>query len=194
MSDKTTKKRDAQATRLAIIEAAKTVFAEKGFDQAGVREVAGLANVNIALINRYFGSKEGLFEQSIIPELHIDALITGDRADFGQRLADFLCAKGPEVEEEFIQTMAFIRSAGSKAVSKQLSNAAQARVIDQLARWIGGAEARERATMIVIHIAGFELLNGLRELPSMSPEGRAAIRDQFARSLQRLVDGAQHNQ
>lgn len=45
-----------------IIEAAIELFAEKGFEGTSIRDLAAKADVNVAMINYYFGSKEKLFE------------------------------------------------------------------------------------------------------------------------------------
>jgi TetR/AcrR family transcriptional regulator, fatty acid metabolism regulator protein len=44
-----------------IISAARKLFEQKGYDQTSVRDIATLANVNVALINYHFESKENLF-------------------------------------------------------------------------------------------------------------------------------------
>jgi AcrR family transcriptional regulator len=54
--------RDAANTRRLLLKAARQRFAFQGYAATTVRDVADDAGVNVALINRYFGSKEGLFE------------------------------------------------------------------------------------------------------------------------------------
>ena len=54
-----------EATRARIISAALKVFAEKGFDGAGTREIAGLAKVRQGLIGHYFTSKESLWKEAV---------------------------------------------------------------------------------------------------------------------------------
>ncbi|ASU32195.1 TetR/AcrR family transcriptional regulator [Mucilaginibacter xinganensis] len=44
-----------------ILDVAEKVFSEHGFDGASTRLISGEANVNMAMLNYYFGSKEGLF-------------------------------------------------------------------------------------------------------------------------------------
>ncbi|MFD2874385.1 TetR/AcrR family transcriptional regulator [Mucilaginibacter ximonensis] len=44
-----------------ILDVAERVFSEKGFDGASTRLISGEAGVNMAMLNYYFGSKEGLF-------------------------------------------------------------------------------------------------------------------------------------
>lgn len=49
--------------RDVILDAAEKLFSRKGFDAASTRAIAAEANVNMAMISYYFGSKEGLFKQ-----------------------------------------------------------------------------------------------------------------------------------
>src|SRR5215831_13687340 len=80
------RRRDAAATRAAILEAATRRFATKGYGGAGVREIAADAGVTAALVNRYFGSKEGLFAEVIRRALDMGHLLQGQRGN----LADYL--------------------------------------------------------------------------------------------------------
>ncbi|WP_082177404.1 TetR/AcrR family transcriptional regulator [Arthrobacter sp. RIT-PI-e] len=54
--------RDAVRTRGALVRAARRRFATDGYRATTVRRIASDVGVNVALIGRYFGSKEGLFE------------------------------------------------------------------------------------------------------------------------------------
>jgi AcrR family transcriptional regulator len=56
---------DAEASRRALLDAARRVFDEVGYDRATTREIGERAGVDPALIARYFDSKEGLFLASI---------------------------------------------------------------------------------------------------------------------------------
>ena len=44
-----------------ILDVAEKVFSDLGFDGASTRTISGEAGVNMAMLNYYFGSKEGLF-------------------------------------------------------------------------------------------------------------------------------------
>jgi len=48
-----------------IIQSAIKLFSAKGFEGTSVREIAADAEVNVAMINYYFGSKEKLFESVV---------------------------------------------------------------------------------------------------------------------------------
>ncbi len=47
--------------RGAILEAAEKLFSELGYEGASTRQIAKEAGANMAMINYYFGSKEGVF-------------------------------------------------------------------------------------------------------------------------------------
>jgi len=44
-----------------ILDVAEKVFSDQGYDGASTRSISGEAGVNMAMLNYYFGSKEGLF-------------------------------------------------------------------------------------------------------------------------------------
>ena len=46
----------------AILNAAEQLFSETGYDSASTRAIAAKAGVNMAMLNYYFGSKDGLYK------------------------------------------------------------------------------------------------------------------------------------
>lgn len=93
-----TEKVDKRAHILAVAEG---LFADKGFDGTSVRDISQLANVNLAMISYYFGSKEKLLESliedrsnytfGIVEELSKNQSLTPwDKID---RLVDFYVEK-----------------------------------------------------------------------------------------------------
>jgi AcrR family transcriptional regulator len=60
MSHLTFAPRDKEQRQLALIEAANTVFAERGYEAATTREIAERAGCAEGLIHRYFAGKRGL--------------------------------------------------------------------------------------------------------------------------------------
>lgn len=56
---------EADSTRDRLVAAARRLFAERGYESVGTREIVAEADCNIALIKHYFGSKEGLLYEAI---------------------------------------------------------------------------------------------------------------------------------
>jgi AcrR family transcriptional regulator len=67
--------------RQRLLTAAETVFAEKGFDAASIREISAEAGVNLASIKYYFGDKEGLYIEAV-KFAHTCALAHGPLPEF----------------------------------------------------------------------------------------------------------------
>jgi AcrR family transcriptional regulator len=49
-----------------ILLVAEKLFAENGFEGTSIRDLAAMADVNLAMISYYFGSKEKLFEELVL--------------------------------------------------------------------------------------------------------------------------------
>ncbi len=51
--------------QILILQTAEKLFAEKGFDGTSIRSISATANINVAMVSYYFGSKEKLLENLI---------------------------------------------------------------------------------------------------------------------------------
>lgn len=81
---------DGGDRRAAILEAARTQFAELGYAAVSVRGIARAVGVDSSLVHHYYGSKEGMFAAAMqLPaspgELLPEALV-GDPSELGERL------------------------------------------------------------------------------------------------------------
>jgi AcrR family transcriptional regulator len=69
---------DSEATREALLRTARQVFDEVGYERATTREIGERADVDPALIARYFDGKEGLFLAAIAEPAEGEEEIDGD--------------------------------------------------------------------------------------------------------------------
>lgn len=58
-------KRASEQTRARLLEAAREVFSQQGFQGATVREICRRAEANVAAVNYHFGSKDGLLSEAL---------------------------------------------------------------------------------------------------------------------------------
>lgn len=155
MSQTPKKNRDASATANRIILAAQQVFYEKGYDASTTREIAVRADVNINLINRYFGSKLGLFKEAILPHLDLMPLLDGKKEDIARRLAILYVDTGPK--DDFDAFVVLTRSITSPEVGPILMDQIEDRALKPLMNILDGSNKRARATMIATQLAGLVL-------------------------------------
>jgi AcrR family transcriptional regulator len=81
--------------QISIIEAAEKLFAEKGFEGTSVRDIAESANVNLAMISYYFGSKEKLMEamftyRSNFYKLQLESMINNKELEPMQKVEQLI--------------------------------------------------------------------------------------------------------
>ena len=55
-----------EATTAAMLDAAETLFSQRGFAAVSVRDIAGQAGVSHALVHRYLGSKEEIYHAVLV--------------------------------------------------------------------------------------------------------------------------------
>ena len=149
-------------TREVIVEAARSLFSERGFDGTTMRLVAAEARVDTALIYHYFGSKQQLFVASM--EIPFDwasafpALLGGPRDEIGERLVRLMLGfwEDPLVRPRF---MGVVRSAATdpKAADMVQRLLAEGPVL-ALAQAIGTPDGELRAMLAASHIMGIALL------------------------------------
>ena len=60
--------------REQLLDVARALFAEKGFDVASVEEIAHRANVSKPVVYEHFGGKEGIY--AVVVDREMDALLT----------------------------------------------------------------------------------------------------------------------
>ena len=154
------RRRDAAATRSAILEAATRRFAYQGYEHAGVREIAADAGVDAAMVNRYFGSKEGLFAEVIERAFDIRYLVDGDRATLAERLAHRMVYGEEETaDDRRIPLLLMLRSATEPRAAELIRPCLDRNVLRPLAGCLDGPDAEVRAAMAIAQCTGFAILN-----------------------------------
>ncbi len=133
MAAVTEKLRESVPTRGRILDAARSVFAERGFDGASTREIAARAGVNISSLHYHWDSKETLYLaviESIYQQL---VLVVQSELDAAAAAAD------PETAVERAMGRTFDFFADNRAVPKLLMR----RLIDP----VGPDSERERGVL-----------------------------------------------
>jgi AcrR family transcriptional regulator len=135
-------------TRDAILDAATKLFAERGYDGASIRTIAGAAGVDPALIRHFFGDKDTLFtavvaDRTIIFE-RLAASLPGDPATLGHRVADTYLRLWEQPQTRPI-LMAIARSATTSDKAAKMLRDALARRIRADAGYADTEQARRLA-------------------------------------------------
>lgn len=123
-----------------ILDAARKLFAENGFDRSSLRQIAMLAGVDPSLISHHFGSKQKLFVEAVFPLLDgprlLPSAFEGDRATLGLRLATLFVslASQPSTQDLMLGILRSVSSEEKAAemVRRFMGNTMTATVTSQL--------------------------------------------------------------
>jgi AcrR family transcriptional regulator len=181
------RKRDAEATRGAILAAAKMHFARSGYDGAFLRDIAADAGADAALINRYFGGKDGLFAAALKDSIRPDAISDWDRKTFGRDIAKMMANHAHQDNDRMHAFQFLLRAATSPTTAPLLNEAVQNRFLGPIRSWIGGEQAEARARIVASIFIGLLVERLIRDEPLAENELEAFI-ERTGALLQALVD------
>ena len=164
-------KRDREATEGRILDAARDLFGEHGYDGVTVRMIAARADANIALVNRYFGSKAALFGEVLAGESVLRGVIAGDPDGLPRRLAEHFVQ---HLDRRPVTAMSRMldRSAGSPEVREILLGYLEDEIVQPLVAQLHGPDARARALLASTIIMGggpVRRVLGLADLRAIDP-------------------------
>lgn len=177
-------------SEVAIVEAARELFAEHGYERTTIRAVAGRAGVDPALVMQRFGSKEGLFAASTrwahdhetIFDATSDTLAAAALADMFAKFED------AEDRESAVALMrACLTHPTATAVVRDEVMCDRAA---HVAAAIGGEDAELRAGLVAGCMMGLAMARYLIELPAVASASREDIRRLLEPALDALVSGA----
>ena len=187
------RRRNAAATRDAILASARKAFAQSGYDGAGVREIAAGAGVTAMLVNRYFGSKEQLFAEVLAATAASPTILTPENLKspaLGHTIASVLMDITKADDTPLEGFLIMLHSASSKRASEigraQIESGHQKTMTAAL----GGELAPQRAALILSLVAGVQVMRqmiGLSALAEADPKDLVKI---LGPLFQALIDGA----
>ncbi|MEV0718760.1 TetR family transcriptional regulator [Asanoa sp. NPDC050611] len=183
-----TRRRDAAATRAAILASARRGFARSGYDGVGVREIAEGAGVTAMMVNRYFGSKERLLGEVIAQIMAEPTILTRENLaapDFPARIAALLVditAAGSTPLDGFL---IMLRSSSDEAAAVARAQI-EAHYHRRLTESLDGDLAPQRAAIVLAVVSGFQVMRqviGLSALSDADPEDLRALLEPLFRQL-----------
>lgn len=176
-------------TREAIATAARTQFAEVGYDRATFRSIAATAGVDPALVVHFFGSKADLFREVMqLPAVSAAVVQLAElpRTEVGRRLAELAIGTLENPATRPI-VLGRIRSASTHPEAAALVRETVTRDLLQLVSAITEDRVAERAALAGAHVVGIALARYVvcvEPLASLSPE---AVIELIAPTFQRYL-------
>ncbi|GAA3442945.1 TetR family transcriptional regulator [Planomonospora venezuelensis] len=179
-------------TRGEIVAAARRTFAEKGFDKATIRGIAGAAGVDPALVHHYFASKEGLFvaamELPVDPAEVVPLLLAGPREETGERLVRLILTITADAEARQ-PVLALMRTAmTNERVVGMIREFMTHALLEKVAEALEIPPIRMEAAFA--QMFGVVLVRYVIRLEPLASAGLEELVELLAPTIQRYVDGS----
>lgn len=194
MSRRTGRRSGESTARDDILEAARKLFSDNGFDRTTLRQVADSAGVDPALISHYFGNKRGLFVAAVEfpsdPAAVLEPVRTCPLDELAattlrQILQVWASPAGPSVIARFRQALT---SGEDELVRDLLTSVILAPIRERLRGT--GDDLDLRLTLFASQVAGLLVTREILVLPPLRAADIDALVAAVAPNLQRYLTGA----
>ncbi|WP_406143725.1 TetR/AcrR family transcriptional regulator [Streptomyces sp. NBC_01012] len=173
------RKRDSDATRAALLDAARDLFGRHGYEAVTLRDIGERAGVDASLIARYFGGKVAVYRSAVAEDTRevsasAQTLDLGSFTAYALRRADRRGAPGPLVQ-------ALLSQSSAPEVRASAADEMRTRLISPLASRLaaeGADDPEARAEALISCLVGVIAMrsSGLFDgLSAMPPETIGAI-------------------
>jgi AcrR family transcriptional regulator len=186
------RRRGGADTKAALLDAAREEFAHQGYDGATVRSIAARASVDPAMVNHWFGGKEGLFTAvvsiPINPAELIEELLEGEPGQLAARMVRrFLAVWDTAGGDQFLALMRSV--ATHETAVRMLREFVTSVLFGRLTRALGSDQPDLRASLCGSQIVGLGLMRYVVRLEPLASADHETVVAAIAPNLQRYLTG-----
>lgn len=177
--------RRSDATKEAILTAARERFSADGYERATIRAIAADANIDPAMVMRYFGNKEKLFASAAVFDLRLPDLTGTPPEEVGTRIATHVLDRWDGDET----LMALLRASVTNPAAADRMREIFASQLGPAVLAVAPDDAPGRAGMIASQVLGLALTRYVLRLPPVADMERDTVIEWLAPTLQRYFTG-----
>ncbi len=175
-------RRDAEATKAAILRAARHLLARHAHADITLKAVAERAGVSPPLIMKYFGNKETLFARVMSFEEDAAVLLDAPLADLGHHMVRHVLVSQSERGADPLLRIVFAPLQGTQGDTLRANFRTQ--VSDRLALRLDGPDAGLRAELAVGMLLGLGVMYGIARGGELRAAPLDAVVERYAPAVQ----------
>jgi AcrR family transcriptional regulator len=178
--------RRSDATKEAILTAARERFAGDGYERATIRAIAADAGIDPAMVMRYFGNKEKLFAAAAEFDLRLPDFTEIPPGEIGRRIAGHVIDRWDGDET----LMALLRAAVTNPAAADRMRGIFAAQLGPAVQAIAPDNVPERAGLVATQVLGLALTRYVLRLPPVVAMDRDTVVAWIGPTLQRYLVGS----
>ncbi|MER6085333.1 TetR family transcriptional regulator [Streptomyces sp. NPDC001833] len=168
-------RRDAEATKAAILRAARYLLARHAHADITLKDVAERAGVSAPLILKYFGNKDSLFARVMSFDTDAAALLDAPLEGLGRHMVRHVLESQRDRGADPLLRIAFAPLHGDHG--DVLRANFRAHVIDALAARLTGPDPGLRAELAVAQLIGLGVMYGIARGPRLRERAATDVGD-----------------
>ncbi|MEV6765177.1 TetR family transcriptional regulator [Streptomyces sp. NPDC051105] len=175
-------RRDAEATRAAILKAARHLLARHAHADITLKDVAERAGVSAPLILKYFGNKDGLFARVMSFDTDAAALLDAPLDDLGRHMVRHVLEGQRDRGADPLLRIVFAPLHGDHGDVLRANFRAQ--VVDRVTARLTGPDAGLRAELAVAQLIGLGVMYGIARGPRVRDSAIDDLADRYGPGVQ----------
>lgn len=183
--------RKGQRTRRQILQTARAVFGEVGYERATIRGIASAAGVDKSSVVKYFGTKQKLFEEAVTWTIPIQDVVSEDPSRTAENLARGMLAAWA-ADPNSPMAVLLRASMTSEDAAEILRTHITDHAISSIAKAIDRPDARLRAALIGAMLMGIASQRYLLRMPDLVDVDTEHILKLITPALSSVIDPARN--
>jgi AcrR family transcriptional regulator len=183
----------ASGTQEEILEAARKLFIERGYQGATMRAIAKEAGVDASLIVHFFGNKLNLFSESVEwpfePEVEMPKILAKGRANIGKNLVDLLLRIWDKEGGRSAVLTLLAAAVVEPEAAKMLGEFIRDRLFAPLLAELGSDQPEFRADLLSSQLSGLGLFRYVVGFDPLASAKRSEVIEAVGPTLQRYLTG-----
>ncbi|SMF43655.1 TetR family transcriptional regulator [Streptomyces sp. Amel2xC10] len=180
-------RRDAEATKAAILRAARYFLARHAHADITLKAVAERAGVSAPLVLKYFGNKDALFARVMSFEEDAETFLDAPLDDLGRHMVRQILTGQRERGADPVLRIAFAPLHGDHGDVLRANFRAQ--VLDRLATRLPGPDAAVRAELALATALGLSMMLGIARGPELRSLPVEDVVDRYGPTVQAHLTG-----
>src|SRR3954447_25937465 len=174
-AEPTSREERRRRTEACILQEARRLFAEEGYERATIRAVAGRTGVDPALVMQYFGSKEGLFAVAMQGAHGGGTARTASREEIPSAVLHDVVAKFEDTVDREAAVALLRNFLTHPEANRIMRDEVMCKITAKMAGTIGGCDAQLKAALLMACVAGVGLARYLLEIPGLAEAAREDV-------------------
>ena len=174
----------SQPTRDRILEAARLIFGRDGYDHATIRGIAAEANINPAMVMRYYRNKETLFAAVTDFKMKMSAYAEVPKSRLGEALVRRILENWESADAGPSRRAILLTAMTNEAAREKFMRQYQDQYTELLKRFGPSKQLGAVAALIGSQVVGLLVTRYILRVPDIASQSHEYLIQEVGRTLQ----------